>query len=110
MDWPSPGSANIGLVPDASLDLREKTLTEKPRCLTGLVLHPKEAKGEYPQQKNPVVSRAWYRTQKRLREKTLTENPLCGVGEILQSSAKGANPNRKWIRESTLTENHHSYL
>ena len=54
MDWPSPGSTNIGLVPDASLDLREKTLTEKPRCLTGWVLHPKEAKGDSPDRKTPL--------------------------------------------------------
>ena len=56
VDWPAMGSINIGLVPDASLDLREKTLTEKPRCLTGWVLHPKEAKGENPNRKSPLLS------------------------------------------------------
>lgn len=53
MESPPQGPINIGLVPDASLDLREKTLTEKPRCLTGWVMHPKEAKGDNPYRKSP---------------------------------------------------------
>ena len=67
------GSINIGLVPDASLDLREKTLTEKPHCLMGWVFHPKEAKGENPDRK-----------------------PCCLTGWVLHpKEAKGENPNRK---------------
>ena len=47
-------SSGFGLrwVPDASLDLREKTLNKNPRCPTGWVLHPKKTKGENPDRKH----------------------------------------------------------
>lgn len=97
------GSTNIGLVPDASLDPREKTPTEKSCCLTDWLLHPEEAKGDNPDRKSPDT-RVKCITLMKMQQNRMNANGT-GVPSLEGNLGPGGRPvaNQAGVDRQTIT-------